>query len=280
MQMTRGPSETVTFPVRVTRNLFFIDRFWIVQLLCFLPMTKGLYVLLFVIALFYNWLGGCCLCLINVAFKLYQNSLSESVSLSLNANAILISNDFSVFQNGVRDVVQAKNLRVQSNKFIFSTRKPVFHAVTQNEQNFVPRSTQSYSDISAVSLVTPKVNFTPAQPDGILLPTRGVLTFFTQAPTTTALNSENSRQVVSESTAMEEGPEEEAGLKTQGSAAPPSERKLPSRTPKPHKYRGTLYFRPSQSGLGNNLYGLVSAFVISALSSRRLVGSWSVSCAN
>ena len=39
---------------------------------------------------------------------------------------------------------------------------------------------------------------------------------------------------------------------------------------KPHVYNGSVIFKPSESGLGNNVYGLVSAFVIAALTNRRL----------
>ena len=37
-----------------------------------------------------------------------------------------------------------------------------------------------------------------------------------------------------------------------------------------HTYSGSIIFKPSESGLGNNLYGLVSAFVIAALTNRKL----------
>ena len=41
-------------------------------------------------------------------------------------------------------------------------------------------------------------------------------------------------------------------------------------TVKSHVYSGSIVFKPSESGLGNNIYGLVSAFVIAALTNRRL----------
>ena len=38
----------------------------------------------------------------------------------------------------------------------------------------------------------------------------------------------------------------------------------------PHQYNGTLSFWPSESGLGNNLYGLASAFLIATLTNKKL----------
>lgn len=40
-----------------------------------------------------------------------------------------------------------------------------------------------------------------------------------------------------------------------------------------HSYNGTLSFWPSESGLGNNLYGLASAFLIAALLNKELQSS-------
>lgn len=37
-----------------------------------------------------------------------------------------------------------------------------------------------------------------------------------------------------------------------------------------HTYSGSIIFKPSESGLGNNLYGLTSAFVVAALTNRKL----------
>ena len=37
-----------------------------------------------------------------------------------------------------------------------------------------------------------------------------------------------------------------------------------------HAYSGSIIFKPSESGLGNNLYGLASAFVVAALTNRKL----------
>ena len=39
---------------------------------------------------------------------------------------------------------------------------------------------------------------------------------------------------------------------------------------KGHQYDGILVFRPSESGLANNILGLVSAFIMSTLSNRKL----------
>ena len=39
---------------------------------------------------------------------------------------------------------------------------------------------------------------------------------------------------------------------------------------KGHQYDGILVFRPSESGLANNMLGLVSAFIMSTLSNRKL----------
>ena len=39
-----------------------------------------------------------------------------------------------------------------------------------------------------------------------------------------------------------------------------------------HIYEGTIVYYPSRSGFGNNLYGLISAFVIGALTNRQIVG--------
>ena len=39
-----------------------------------------------------------------------------------------------------------------------------------------------------------------------------------------------------------------------------------------HIYQGTIVYYPSRSGFGNNLYGLISAFVIATLTNRQLVG--------
>lgn len=39
---------------------------------------------------------------------------------------------------------------------------------------------------------------------------------------------------------------------------------------KKHQYSGEIVFKPSESGLSNNLLGLVSAFVIAALTNKRL----------
>ena len=37
-----------------------------------------------------------------------------------------------------------------------------------------------------------------------------------------------------------------------------------------HEYNGSIIFKPSESGLANNLLGLVSAFVIAAMTNKRL----------
>ena len=42
-----------------------------------------------------------------------------------------------------------------------------------------------------------------------------------------------------------------------------------------HKYNGTLSFWPSESGLGNNLYGLASAFLIATLTNKQLFSEFS-----
>ena len=48
-------------------------------------------------------------------------------------------------------------------------------------------------------------------------------------------------------------------------------RKIEVRRPdRSHTYSGSIIFKPSESGLGNNLYGLTSAFVVAALTNRKL----------
>lgn len=51
----------------------------------------------------------------------------------------------------------------------------------------------------------------------------------------------------------------------------PSFSKPTHKTPPPHRYDGILVFQPSESGLGNNLYGLASAFLIAAMTNRELM---------
>ena len=51
---------------------------------------------------------------------------------------------------------------------------------------------------------------------------------------------------------------------------PPSLSKPTPQSLTPHHYNGVLVFLPSESGLGNNLYGLASAFLIAAMTNREL----------
>lgn len=45
-----------------------------------------------------------------------------------------------------------------------------------------------------------------------------------------------------------------------------------------HSYSGEVTFRPSESGLGNNLLGLASAFVIAAVTNKRLYSRFHCCC--
>lgn len=217
-----------------------------------------------------GWVGVF-LCFIILAFKLYQYSQTEIKFHVLNLSDFLLSNDFSDCRNGICGVMQANKLRVQSNKLDFTAKKPFFSGVTQNDQNSVFHSIHSEPSESPNLFSTRRIKPTISQVFGATLPRKSVVTHVSQLSATNPPSSDGFRR--NQPVMTEKAPEqEEVRSELHSSVSTPTEPNLPSRIPEPHKYRGTLYFRPSQSGFGNNLYGLVSAFVISAISNRRLVG--------
>lgn len=214
---------------------------------------------------------GVFLCFINLAFKLYQYSQTESEIHVLNLSDFILSNDFGDCGSGICGVIQATKLRVQNKILDFTAKKPVFSGVTQNDQNSAFRSIQSEPNESSNLVSMRSVKPTISQVVGAKLPRKSVVTQVSQMSPTYLPNSEGFRR--NQPVLTEKAPEqEEVRSELHSFTSTPTEPNLPSRLPEPHKYRGTLYFRPSQSGFGNNLYGLVSAFVISAISNRRLVG--------
>lgn len=70
---------------------------------------------------------------------------------------------------------------------------------------------------------------------------------------------------------MDSTPEKEEEEQTAITPQPPSRRKVQHTVS--HFYNGTLSFWPSESGLGNNLYGLASAFLIATLLNKELQSS-------
>ena len=193
-------------------------------------------------------------------------------------------------------VTQAKELRVQSSESSFTTKKPSVSVVTQNDQNSVFSPTAGDSEMIVSLLPTRRIEPTFTQTVVTKLPKKEEVYRITQAPRTDSLKKEEVYRFTQ--TPLTNAPKPEVArhitqksptkfqkrdLKSPSTETPATslpERERPTRTPEPHKYRGTLYFRPSQSGFGNNLYGLISAFVISAISNRRLVGSLSDNCVN
>lgn len=218
-------------------------------------------------------MGVFCIFII-VAFKLHQYSQTERKFLVLNVNDFLLSNDFSDCGNGICDVLQTSKFRVQRNRYIGTTEKPYFSGVTQSDQNTVIHSIQRESTEPLNLLPTRSVDSTISQVNGAKSSMKSVTSQASTIPDTNLHNSEGFRR--NQSLITEKVQEqEEVRLVLHRTVPKPTKQNQPSRIPEPHKYRGTLYFRPSQSGFGNNLYGLVSAFVISAISNRRLVGRMS-----
>lgn len=248
-----------------------------------------------------------------LAFKLHQSPQSLSSISFFNINNILLSHDFNACINEVCSVSQAKKLRVQRSESSFTTKKPSFSVVTQNDRNSVFSPTAGDSEMIVSILPTRRIEPTFTQTIVTKLPKKEEVYRITQAPRTDSLmkeevyrftqtpltnapkkeevyrftqtpranapKPEGVRHITQKSpTKFQKRELKSPSTKTPATSLP--ERERPTRTPEPHKYRGTLYFRPSQSGFGNNLYGLISAFVISAISNRRLVGSLSDNCVN